>query len=365
MDSSTGNHHYDALAQAQVIDAVLSHSGKGNGGLSFSRRTSMDYISDVPFGLGSTSLPISNDPWNSPVYSRSNSLDLLEATSITDQEIDQLVSEIKSSLSSGVYHMERRNSLEYMIRNLSCTWAAKKGCSDPLLVESRANTLRRLSLTVLDACNLTTGTIGDVNIQPTTTVSALTRDHSACHNNTASAEAAISNTFIPKRRMSSLSLMASMVECPPDADQNNHFEHDSKRQRTVSSFQERRSTLDFLASTLLANEYGSNPTASSYIDSDVYTPASVNSVFPRYLGDTSIPQGSSTLMPAPPNLAPSVQSLLLQSLSASMKATEESKRLMEEWDKRMGLKRSHSITVRNTSRSRKMLQELMMGGYNL
>jgi hypothetical protein len=70
-------------------------------------------------------------------------------------------------------------------------------------------------------------------------------------------------------------------------------------------------------------------------------------------------------MPNPPNISPSVQSLLFQSLSASMKATEESKRLIEEWDKRMGLKSSHSITVRNTSRSRKMLQELMMSGCNL
>jgi len=360
------NHHYDALAQAQVIDAVLNHAGKGNGGLPFSRRTSLDYLSDVSFGLGASSLPISNDPWNSPLYSRSNSLDLIEATSITDHEIEQLVSEIKSTLSSGVYQVERRNSLEHMIRNLSCAWAGKKGCSDPFLIESRASALRRLSLTVLDACNLTSaGTLGEVNIRPVTTLCALNGGNSACNNaNVASAEVAISNPFRSKRRMSSLSLMASMVECPPDTDQSNHFENDSKRQKTVSSLQQRRSTLDILASTLLANESGSYPTSSSFINSERYNPTLVNAATPHYFGDTSIPQANA-LMPNPPNISPSVQSLLFQSLSASMKATEESKRLIEEWDKRMGLKSSHSITVRNTSRSRKMLQELMMSGCNL
>jgi len=356
---STASLYYDTFAQAQA-DAALNRAGISfnlQPESSVSRMASMNHIADQFPSAFLSSSSFHNEPWTSSAYnSRSNSLDFNEALTISDAEIEQLVSEIQNNTSSNLE--ERRNSLESVIRSLSTAWAGKASCNDPALVESRARALRRLSVTILNACTTTsTSAAGDVSL--------------------ATAEATAKSA---KRRMSSLSLMASLIDCPQDTDQYYHRidssavdatrSNDNKRHKASlhqQNQQQRRSTLDLLASTLLANEATTTSNAGRSSNSNVEPSRYVSSLadfgMPRYSGNLS---ASNPINVMPDNFffRPTVQmqALSFQSLSASMKATEESKRLIEEWDKQMGLKRSHSATVRNTARSRKMLQELMMSG---
>lgn len=354
MDSNTSL-YYDTFTQAQA-DAALNRAGISfnlQPESSVSRMASMNHIADQFPSAFLSSSSFHNEPWTSSAYnSRSNSLDFNEALTISDAEIEQLVSEIQNNTSSNPE--ERRNSLESVIRSLSTAWAGKASCNDPALVESRARALRRLSVTILNACS--TSAAGDVSI--------------------ATAEATAKSA---KRRMSSLSMMASLIDCPQEMDQYYHLldtsvadatkTNDSKRHKASlhqQNQQQRRSTLDLLASTLLANEATTSSagrSSNSNFEPSRYASSLADFGIPRYSGNLNV-SNPINVMPDNFFFRPTVQmqALSFQSLSASMKATEESKRLIEEWDKQMGLKRSHSATVRNTARSRKMLQELMMSG---
>lgn len=57
-----------------------------------------------------------------------------------------------------------------------------------------------------------------------------------------------------------------------------------------------------------------------------------------------------------PLLPPTIP--MTEELGSSMKASQDSQQNIHDWDKKMGLRRSHSKTMRASSRSRKQLQEL-------
>ena len=59
---------------------------------------------------------------------------------------------------------------------------------------------------------------------------------------------------------------------------------------------------------------------------------------------------------AVPLLPPTIP--LSDALGSSMKASQDAQQSIHDWDRKMGLRRSHSKTMRASSRSRKKLQEL-------
>jgi len=339
---------------------------------------------------------------------------------ISNEEIAQLVYEIENGINETPNG--RRNSVESVIRRLSCQWVDQvtSGNDDASVSSSytnKAKALRRLSSILLsgfDTQNTTTNHLSesstsekifnpmnstprgltDGNISSNRVIDDFNPSH--CDNPPSNATSINRGSSLEKKRLSSFSQMAATVE----QGHSGKSRRVSRCNSIMNSGQppcapyQRNSSLDMLASTMLSECFQGNINPSNF-ENNAYdssrnsshrTHEQVSAGMPPPMANIASQNFSDLFSSARSalstfqtnyltgegalNIARMNPHMLLQhqptisfsALSESMSKSRQTRKMIEDWDNIMGANPNQSQSVRKSIRTREMLQQLMNNG---